>query len=41
MGLHYSTVSQGPKRFRDYVEKDKEIKRLVAWVEDNLSRKKI
>ena len=30
MGLHYSTVSQARKRFRDYLEKDEEIKRLVV-----------
>jgi len=41
MGLDYSTVSQGRKRFRNYLEKDEEIKRLVARIEGKLSIKKI
>jgi len=40
MGLDYSTVSQARKRFRDYLEKDEETKRLVARIEDKLSSKR-
>nr|HID59323.1 hypothetical protein [Desulfobacterales bacterium] len=41
MGLDYSMLSQVRKRFRDYLEKDEEMKRLVARIEERLSRKKI
>lgn len=41
MGIDYSTVSQGRKRFRERLEQDKELKVLHTKVEDELSRIKI
>lgn len=39
MGLDYSTVSQGRKRFRKSIEKDKEMKMLFERIEEKLSPK--
>lgn len=41
MGVDYSTVSQGRKRFREQLDKDKELQALYAKIEANLSRIKI
>lgn len=41
MGVDYSTVSQGRKRFRERLGKDKELQAMYARAEDVLSRIKI
>jgi len=41
MGVDYSTVSQGRKRFREHLDKDKELQALYAKIEADLSRIKI
>jgi len=40
-GLDYPTVSQDRKSFRDYLEKDEEIKRLEVGREKKLSTTKV
>ncbi len=40
-GVDYSTVSQGRKRLREKMKKDKKLRTLVKEIEDNLSIVKI
>ena len=40
-GLDYSTVSQGRKRLRDRLRKDKKLKDVVSCIEGKLSRIKM
>jgi len=41
MGLDYSTVSQGRKRLRERLKKDKELQGLMGRIEEKLSKVKI
>ncbi len=40
-GVDYSTVSQGRKRLREKMKKDKKLRTLVKEIEDNMSIVKI
>jgi len=41
MGLDYSTVSQGRKRLRERLKKDKGLQGLMGRIEEKLSKVKI
>jgi len=41
MGLGYSTVSQGRKRLRERLKKDKELQGLMGRIEERLSKVEI
>ena len=41
MGLDYSTVSQGRKRLRETLKKDRELQGLLGRIEEKLSKVKI
>ena len=38
MGVDYSTVSQGRKRLRETLKRDKSLLRIIETIEANLSR---
>jgi chromosomal replication initiation ATPase DnaA len=41
MGIDYSTVSQGRKRLRSKITRDKKLKEMMKMIESQLSRIKI